>query len=105
MAGEHIWNWFWQLDAGREETLSGLARISHRQIESWRALTGNVVRDHEMQIILAMDRARSEASAPEAIAARAAAENPVKWSSIVRQMAELKKQYDREARPNHGGGV
>jgi hypothetical protein len=60
-AGELIWSWFWELDAGREETLNGLARISHRQISDWCAITGNVVRDSEVRILLAMDRARREA--------------------------------------------
>lgn len=98
LAGEHLWNWFWQLDSGRGDSLNGLARISHGHIAEWSALTGNVVRDHEVQILLAMDRARREASNPEAIAARAAAENPRKTLSFVRQLAELKKNYDRDER-------
>jgi hypothetical protein len=65
LAGEHIWKWFWELDAGREETMNGLARISHSQIAAWCSITGNIVRDHELQILLAMDRARREASTPK----------------------------------------
>jgi hypothetical protein len=61
IAGGLIWSWFWELDAGRDETLNGLARISHRQISEWCAITGNVVRSHEVQILLDMDRARRDA--------------------------------------------
>jgi hypothetical protein len=64
--------------------MNGLARISHSQIASWSALTGNVVRDHEVQILLAMDRARREASTPEAIEDRA--EPPPPHMSLGQQM-------------------
>lgn len=73
IGGAHIWAWFWELDAGRGYTAWGsLSSISHVQIAAWASITGITIRRHELEIILAMDRARLQASSPEHIEARAA---------------------------------
>lgn len=72
-AGQHIWEWFWELDSGREEGFNGLTRISHQHIAAWSGMTEKRLRDFEIQIIMAMDRVRLRESSPAAVEKRALA--------------------------------
>lgn len=50
----HLWGWFWELDAGRQEANP----LAYSEIESWMRLTGAVAGPWEVATIKAMDTVR-----------------------------------------------
>lgn len=62
IGGVHIWDWFWELDRGRPESVSGMAKITHSQIAAWCSITGTVLRGHELRALLRMDESRIKAT-------------------------------------------
>lgn len=52
---EFLWDWFWDLSAGRANNGFGFGPISYGEIESWKNLTGNLPSPWMVQAIKAMD--------------------------------------------------
>ena len=67
-AGEHLWEWFLELNAARGAGGMAMAAITYPDIAAWSALRGIRPAPWEVEILTALDRAlRAEAarSAPK----------------------------------------
>ncbi len=62
---EHVWKWWWELNARRPPGLDNLAPISYGEIESWISLTGKMVTHEEIRWLMQMDDAWLSAIAEE----------------------------------------
>ena len=56
-AGEQFWEWFWDINHGRQAGPTGWLPLSATELKAWEAMTGNIVRREEWQFIREMDRA------------------------------------------------
>lgn len=56
--GEHLWAWFWELDAGRTAGFGGLEPLSYPDILAWSQLTGVRLLPIETAILKALDAER-----------------------------------------------
>lgn len=54
---QHVWNWFAQLARQRQGGFSGPEPITWRDIAAWRDLTGTLITDTEVEMLVAMDAA------------------------------------------------
>lgn len=54
-AGEHVWAWFWELDAGRSSNGFGANPIGYPDIAYWSALTDARPSFDEARMLRAMD--------------------------------------------------
>lgn len=55
--GEHIWSWFWRLNARRQPGFESTAPLSYEQILYWSGMTRTFVSPEEVEILTAMDDA------------------------------------------------
>lgn len=53
-AGQHLWDWFWQLNQCRVVGM-GLSRISHTEIKAWKNNLEIDIESWEIAILCAMD--------------------------------------------------
>lgn len=60
LAGEHLWDWFLELDAGRSSGF-GLNPLSYSEIAAWAALSGAQPSSWEVTALKRMDAARLSA--------------------------------------------
>jgi len=65
MYAEHVWKWWWELNARRPPGFENLAPISYTEIRSWIKLTGVQVAYEEINWLIAMDNAWMAAIADE----------------------------------------
>ncbi|HEV7417681.1 MAG TPA: hypothetical protein VGN98_16105 [Tianweitania sediminis] len=56
-AGAHIWDWFWDLNKGRQVGMSGYLPLPAFELRAWAEMTGNIVRPEEWRILREMDGA------------------------------------------------
>jgi hypothetical protein len=56
-AGEHVWEWFWELDKGRSAGME-LNRLSWSDLAEWQRVTGVNPKPWELRAIQAMDTYR-----------------------------------------------
>ena len=54
---EHLWEWFWQVNQGRQAGFGGWLALSLLEIKTWCDMTGNILRREELTVIRDMDRA------------------------------------------------
>ena len=54
---EHVWNWWWQLNARRQPGFDSLAPFSYAEIHSWILLTCRYVAPEEIAWLIQMDDA------------------------------------------------
>jgi hypothetical protein len=62
-AGEHLWIWFWEINAGRGSTGWGPAPLSYQEIDAWARLSGCDLRPWEVRVLKSMDGAFLAAAA------------------------------------------
>lgn len=53
----YLWDWFWELDAGRAEGFTGPAAFSYQELDAWARLTGRQPSPHEVQALMSIDLA------------------------------------------------
>ena len=70
MCGEHVWKWWWELNARRPPGFDNLAPISYSELRSWILLTGKYVAPEEIRWLIQMDNAWLSAIAEERNARR-----------------------------------
>lgn len=58
LAGQHLWDWFWQLDAARGGGMSGPLPLTFPDIQAWAKLLRLDVEPWEVVALRAMDNAR-----------------------------------------------
>lgn len=56
-AGDHLWEWFWSLDAARPSNGFGANPITYSEIEAWARLVDAEPSPDEVRVIKAMDGA------------------------------------------------
>lgn len=61
----HVWEWFMQISRQRQGGFNGPEPISWRDIAAWRDLTGTLITDTEIEMLVAMDAAYREQAAKE----------------------------------------
>lgn len=61
-AGQHLWDWFWDIHRGRSSGLGGWLPLSASEMQAWASLTGNIVTLREWQMLRDMDSAFLEAA-------------------------------------------
>lgn len=55
-AGEHIWNWYWEISKNSKRISEGVCKpLAWSEIAGWLQITGAIVNDEEMKILLEMD--------------------------------------------------
>jgi hypothetical protein len=54
---EHLWQWWLELDAGRQSTGFGMGRITWLDLYAWSSLNGLSLSPLETRLLMAMDRA------------------------------------------------
>lgn len=64
--GERLWEWFWDISRDRQSGMNGPQPIGPVGIMAWSAVTGNVIRGDEAEILRAMDGAYLRAMSNEA---------------------------------------
>ena len=62
---EHIWAWFWQLHARRQNGANGPQAISYPEIDAWSRITGELLLREEVGILIRMDDGYRQALAEE----------------------------------------
>jgi hypothetical protein len=62
---EHVWTWFWQLNARRQQGMNGPQAITFTEIEAWSRLTGERLLREEITILIRMDDGYRQALAEE----------------------------------------
>lgn len=65
VCADHVWHWWWELNARRAPGFDNLAPISYAEIHSWILLTGRYVRPEEITWLVQMDNAWLGAIADE----------------------------------------
>lgn len=55
-AGEHLWNWFWELHSGRGGGF-GPSPLSYQELAAWARLTGSEPGPWEVRALRKMDNA------------------------------------------------
>lgn len=65
VCGEHVWQWWWELNARRPPGFENLAPFSYTEIYNWILLTGLSVSYRDIRWLVAMDNAWLEAIANE----------------------------------------
>lgn len=56
-AGEHLWQWFWEIGSGRGPGGFGPEALSYQEIDAWTRLTGWNLTSWEVSAIKMMDQA------------------------------------------------
>ena len=57
LCAEHVWQWWWELNARRAPGFDNLAPLSYSEICAWLALTCKLVTPEEIGWLIAMDNA------------------------------------------------
>jgi hypothetical protein len=57
IVGEHVFDWFWELSAGRGSNGFGPSPLTFQEIAAWRDLTGAVLDAWEVTALREMDAA------------------------------------------------
>jgi hypothetical protein len=70
MCGEHVWAWWWELNARRPPGFESLAPLSYGEIHSWILLLGKRVATEEIRWLIQMDNAWMHSIAEERKARR-----------------------------------
>jgi hypothetical protein len=52
---EHVWNWFWLLNARRQPGFESPSPITYEQVHSWSVLTRTIITPSEVELLMAMD--------------------------------------------------
>lgn len=55
LEGQHLWEWFWELNTARTSNGWGANPIGYEQIQTWASLTGTITRPSEIRVLRAMD--------------------------------------------------
>ena len=55
-AGEHLWTWFWDLDAARSISGSGINPIGYGDLDAWARRTGENPSPWEVSVLRDMDK-------------------------------------------------
>lgn len=63
---QHLWDWFWQLNRGRQAGMKGWLALPAAEIRAWCEMTGNILRRDEIDVIRDMDQAFLVATAKPA---------------------------------------
>lgn len=58
---EYILQWFWELNAKRQPGFSGLCPLTFADIRAWQQLTGKITRPDEIEALMLMDSAYTNA--------------------------------------------
>lgn len=74
-AGDHLWAWFWRLNARRQHADGSPQPISHSEIKAWRENTGFVLCPEEVDVLTEMDSAFIAESVSELRGRQSAAGN------------------------------
>ncbi|MFD2248942.1 hypothetical protein FHS82_001058 [Pseudochelatococcus lubricantis] len=83
-AGEHLWQWFWELEKGRTGNGYGPSPFSWSDIDAWARLHGERPRPWELAILRAMDAERLRVSSDSTGKSKSGqAMQPAKYSNIV----------------------
>ncbi|WMT85562.1 hypothetical protein NO932_11550 [Pelagibacterium sp. 26DY04] len=64
-AGEHLWEWFWDMNRDRQQGMNGPQPIGLAGIRLWSEMTGQSIRPDEVEIIRDMDDAYRAALSAE----------------------------------------
>jgi len=72
----YIWEWVRELHGRSGVTMSGLAPLSHQEIEAWQRLHEIELTPLEVEALIAVDSALISASAPEEAETEEASESP-----------------------------
>ena len=59
-AGMHVWEWFWQIEAGRRIGQHGPEAFSFTDIDAWARLSDEEPRPWEVRALMAMDGERRD---------------------------------------------
>lgn len=88
VAGQHIWDWFWELDRGRQAGMQANA-LSWGDIGEWQRMTGTELDAWELNAIRQMEIYRID---PEYDP------TPVKQEpkSLIASLKELKKSHEKK---------
>lgn len=54
---QHLWEWFWEMNHGRQAGFNGWLALPLIEIKAWCDMTGNILRREEIAIVREMDRA------------------------------------------------
>jgi hypothetical protein len=57
ICGQHIWDWWWELNARRPPGFDSLAPLSYTEILSWIFLTGKALKYTDIGLLIEMDNA------------------------------------------------
>jgi len=60
--GEYLWEWFWELNQGRQAGISGPASLSWLEIKAWSELNRVQLEQWELQAIRIMENAYLQAA-------------------------------------------
>ena len=57
ISAEHVWHWWWELNARRQPGFETLAPITYSEIHSWILLTAKMISSEEIDWLIEMDNA------------------------------------------------
>jgi len=93
VAGQRVWDWFWELDKGRQVGME-LNVLSWSDIAEWQRITGAQPEPWELTAIHRMERYRLDPNYDPT------PPKPPEPVSIVKSFQAIKEAYDKEHKLN-----